>query len=179
MQPSWQDNTIPRVFIGQRDIERTYLLGDTHFGHTNIINFCSRPFLDKRHMDNRLFNAWVSKTRTAVATFFLGDFGKLPLRANLLPKPIFFINGNHDRGGYKALILDISGFQVLLMHDPYNAATLGWNGWLIHGHTHQNRPYVDPVAKTVNVSAEAIGYEPVSLRQIISDMGSKEVIQRR
>jgi calcineurin-like phosphoesterase family protein len=85
---------------------------------------------------------------------------------------ITFIEGNHDDpelGAVRSAILDYGGFHFLLIHDP--AKTPGtFDGWVIHGHHHNNNlpryPFIDFLNRRVNVSAEAIGYIPVNLNTI-------------
>ena len=59
--------------------------------------------------------------------------------------------------------------EFLLLHDPTDAPA-SFSGWIIHGHHHNNDlrafPFIDPNAKRINVSAEVIGYSPVSLKEI-------------
>ena len=40
------------------DGSRVFFTSDTHFNHTNIIRFCSRPFKDVEHMNETLIANW-------------------------------------------------------------------------------------------------------------------------
>ena len=45
-----------------------FFTSDTHFNHTNIIRFCSRPFKDVEHMNETLIANW---NRVVLATSVL------------------------------------------------------------------------------------------------------------
>jgi calcineurin-like phosphoesterase family protein len=88
--------------------------------------------------------------------------------------------GNHDRNGgcvefEKARILHIDHWRFLLIHNPADKKIETLNGrydWIIHGHVHNNNmdryPFINGEKKTINVSAEVINYEPVSLKYLLS-----------
>ena len=46
------------------------------------------------------------------------------------------------------------------------------NAWVIHGHHHNNNlrahPFINGAARSINVSAEVVGYRPVSLTYLLS-----------
>lgn len=46
----------------------------THFNHTNIIRFCSRPFKDVEHMNETLIANWNRVVGPDNIVFHLGDF---------------------------------------------------------------------------------------------------------
>lgn len=76
---------------------------DTHFFHTNIIQYCQRPFADVHEMGVALFHALWNAELTGSHIFHLGDFalnakfvlqhfGKLQF-----PERHTLISGNHER----------------------------------------------------------------------------------
>ena len=52
-----------------------FFTSDTHFGHSNIIKFCNRPFKNAEEMDRVLIENWNNKVPEDGLVFHLGDFG--------------------------------------------------------------------------------------------------------
>jgi len=166
-----------------------FLISDLHLGHTNIIRYCSRPFVqtDVAGMNRVLVSNWNYCVTPQDRIFFLGDlrYGKEAQPEEkyrtLLNGNITFISGNHDRnakGSVPSVRLTYGGEDFLLIHDPSDAPK-SFPGWIIHGHHHNNNirafPFIDPAKKTINVSAEVIGYSPVSIREISEVIRDKAV----
>lgn len=157
-----------------------FLIADLHLGHANIIRYCSRPFLvsDVREMDHVLIKNWNYTISPVNRVYYLGDlrYGKDALSALQYRKKlkgcITFIEGNHDDpepGAVPCATLEYRGFKFLLVHDPATAPE-EFDGWIIHGHHHNNDlrhyPFIDFEHRRINVSAEVIGYIPVNLTHI-------------
>lgn len=51
-----------------------FFTSDTHFGHTNIIRFCNRPFASVQEMDEALIERWNARVGDADVVYHLGDF---------------------------------------------------------------------------------------------------------
>lgn len=70
-----------------------YFISDTHFGHSNILRYCKRPFIKESDLDNRgewkseylanlrckemdstIIKNWNSRVKDEDIVFFLGDF---------------------------------------------------------------------------------------------------------
>ena len=157
-----------------------YLISDLHLDHANIINYCSRPFVqfDVDRMNDVLVNNWNNTVKNNVV-YFLGDlsFGRGSRSADYwlekLSGKVSFIRGNHERArnSKEYEILDYNDRRFLLVHDP-NHLPVKWDGWVIHGHKHNNEmkdyPFINGKKKTINVSAELINYKPVSLDYLLN-----------
>jgi calcineurin-like phosphoesterase family protein len=53
---------------------KTWISGDHHFGHANIIKYCNRPFKDVEEMDDELCSIWNSHVAPEDVVYHLGDF---------------------------------------------------------------------------------------------------------
>lgn len=80
-----------------------FYTADTHFGHSNIINFENRPFSSVEEMDAKLITNWNRKVKSKDDIYILGDFCyyRNPDEvSNLLSKlngHKHLIVGNHDQ----------------------------------------------------------------------------------
>jgi calcineurin-like phosphoesterase family protein len=187
---SWQETLMHyRIQSGielqterQEVSEDIFLISDLHLGHANIIRYCSRPFLfsDPAEMDRVLIDNWNFAVSQTSKVYFLGDlrYGIHAMSAEAYRKRlrgnITFIQGNHDTeypGSVPSFMVDYHGFSFMLVHNPKDAPH-HFKGWVIHGHHHNNDlrlyPFINFNQRRINVSAEVIGYVPVSLRELCS-----------
>lgn len=156
-----------------------YVISDLHFGHDNIIQYCQRPFDDVEEMNEALIENWNNTIDDDDTVLFLGDLRHHPgeLAAHWLEQlngQIIIVRGNHDSGlGQNAPVHVVNSctithgrYQFYCEHEP-----VGFSGWQIHGHAHNNDlfmyPFINPERKTVNVSVELIGYEPLPLDELV------------
>lgn len=158
-------------------LQSTFITSDLHLSHTNIIGYTNRPFESTEEMNSILIENWNKAVQPEDDIFFLGDlrYGRnsgSPLEwLDQLNGSITFIRGSHDHdlsGLWKYYWIGIRGVEILLIHNPYHARLLKWEGWTIHGHVHNNRPLFSPAGypKKVNVSVETTNYTPVSLQEV-------------
>lgn len=161
-----------------------FLIGDTHFGHANILTFKKndgsplRKFSDIHHHDEYLIYKWNSVVRPQDKVYHLGDIG---FRNFTSVKAVFdrlngekvLIKGNHDTfklSQYQQIFKDVRAYHQLdgfiLSHIPIHPESLSrWSG-NIHGHLH-SQTLNDK--RYINVSVEQLhDYEPVSLTAIRS-----------
>lgn len=125
----------------------TWFTADLHFGHRNIIDYCTRPFRDVATMNDALIENWNESVAADDTVWVVGDvaLGKiadtLPL-ISALHGHKFLVAGNHDRcwaghgrraegwteryldAGFAEVIqgstrVDIDGTSVLVCHFPY------------------------------------------------------------
>jgi calcineurin-like phosphoesterase family protein len=170
--------------VSEEDI---FLIADLHLGHANIIRYCSRPFLfsDVAEMDQVLINNWNSVISPKTRVFFGGDlrYGYHARETEEYRKKlngkITFIAGNHDGAELETvpfLPFEFRGLKFHLVHNPADAPS-DYDGWVIHGHHHNNDlhhfPFINFVDQRINISAEVIGYVPVGLNEICTLIHSR------
>lgn len=175
------------------DDPRIYIISDLHLGHANSIPKYKRPFLhsDPGEMDRVLIRNWNWTIKKSDTVIFLGDMSFMsaePIESYLerLQGSIFYLEGNHDPYyPYMShcLLMRYRGVPYLFIHDP-KELTRPFDGWVIHGHVHNKDlakyPFFNPDTRMVNVSAELIGYRPISLDEIHSLVcGTDEIIKFR
>lgn len=166
-----------------------YFIGDTHFGHENIIRLNNRPFANIEEMDNTLIENWNSIINDLDEVYILGDVWFKGKRNSVeyvkkLNGVKHLIKGNHDVKPLKNQsfvnlfesvndILDIvvDNQRLILCHYPM----LEWNGYYreslhIHGHIHNNRKGVFEYLKTepraLNAGVDLTGFRPVTLKEL-------------
>ncbi len=159
-----------------------YFIGDLHLDHTNIIKYCNRPFSDVEEMNRFMIEKWSSVIKDDSLVFYLGDvaYGRgahsTEWWLKKLPGNITLIKGNHDHKllstkYYRQMVITLGGIKFLLVHDPA-WAPVDWDGWIIHGHHHNNNlekyPLVHYENKTINVGVEVINYVPMHYERLLS-----------
>lgn len=159
-----------------------YFTSDTHFGHTNVIKYCNRPFDNAHHMNEGLIFKWNSVVKKDDVVYHLGDFGfqKPADLKDILYKlngKVLLIPGNHDSNSFINMLLcqdmnkvevlpkyhefNNNGRKVVLCHYPIES----WNNMShgsihLHGHSHgAGRKQ----AGRFDVGVDACDYEPKPL----------------
>lgn len=161
-----------------------YLISDLHLGHENIIEYCDRPYESVAEMNDTLVENWNRVIDPDDVVFFLGDLGHFAEEEAIrrwleeLHGRVVFIEGNHDNPDryvdgvhtHQYYILSRGDRQFCCTHRPENAPEF-WDGWIIHGHHHNNWPeefpFVNHDERQVNVSVELLGYRPLSTDRLV------------
>ena len=157
--------------------EDIFVISDLHLGHANIIKYCSRPFPHNAvdEMDQVLIRNWNYTVKPGDRIYHIGDLCYGPLAKNpseylqRLNGRCTLIQGNHDgrpTGPIHKVTVIHNKIPFLLIHDPGNVPK-SFDGWVIHGHHHnndlKNYPFINFEKRRINVSAELVKYQPVSL----------------
>jgi calcineurin-like phosphoesterase family protein len=145
--------------------DRTFLVSDSHYNHTNILKYCERPFDTVEEMNQTLIDNWNSVVGKEDHIYHLGDFSFRGIDAlnplledGVLNGHIHLILGNHDlrrilKPGVRierfdeiALekVLEVDGWTVFLNHFPFMdfSNDFDHNVCQFFGHIH-SRPF-DP-----------------------------------
>lgn len=160
----------------------TFLISDTHFGHSNILTFKRdsgeplRGFSSIEEHDEYLIQAWNKTVGKKDKVYHLGDVGfksytKLKEVMDRLHGEKILIKGNHDNlkpQQYLSMFKDVRACHqlagYLLTHIPIHPQSISrWKG-NIHGHLHDKG--LDDW-NYMNVSVERlIDYSPISLEEV-------------
>ena len=160
-----------------------WFTSDTHFGHANIIRFCSRPFKTAEEMDHTIVERWNSVVMPVDTVYHLGDFAyRVPVDyAHRLFAGLngtkHLVVGNHEKVGLKLpwasidkmMEIVVDGQRLVLCHYPL----LSWHwisrgAWHLYGHVH-NSTFDHPRKNVaVNVGQDVNVFYPVSFPAIRS-----------
>lgn len=137
-----------------------FFVSDTHFGHTNIIKYCNRPFNNVDEMDEALINNWNAKVPKDGIVYHLGDFawGSINYWEKIreqLNGEIILIYGNHDEKYLNNKLMYklfkevtpqkkiwINKIPIYMNHYPFLCFGGSYKGlgstWQLFGHVHSN-----------------------------------------
>ena len=142
----------------------TWFISDTHFGHTNILEFEkeARPFSSLEEMHEVMIERWNSVVKHKDVVYHLGDFcfGRKYLDiASRLNGTKKLVLGNHDTlssAEYLAYFNKLYGMiyhkQCVLSHMPVYTNGLG-SRWFVnvHGHLHSKKVRIDGASKIPSI----------------------------
>lgn len=167
------------------DPSNTFFIGDLHFEDKDIISYEQRPFSDVDGMNKYIITNWNKVIRDEDIVFILGDVGKLEYLKQLKGF-ITIIRGNHDTFGSelcdKYNLINVYNFPIIindyfiLSHEPvYVNKYMPYMN--IFAHVHGSPIYSDYSRWHYCVSAERIGYRPMSLQEILTKTLYLELIK--
>ena len=139
---------------------KTFFTSDTHFGHSNIIKYCARPFSNTEEMDKVLIENWNKKVPKDGIVYHLGDFawGTINYWERIreqLNGEIILIFGNHDEHllyneRMRKLFKEVTPQKkvwfdkicIYMNHYPFLCFGGSYKGlnatWQLFGHVHSN-----------------------------------------
>ena len=158
---------------------KVFLISDTHFGHSNIIKYCNRPFESVDKMNETLIRNWCETITNDDYVIHVGDFvvgvKNKPLVSNemynLLTGKKIMVFGNHDcpyglkYTTYDKVYFTRYGKKFVCQHYPIDPKEENCDVAIV-GHLHNNEnPTLSPYMfeNQINVSSELIGYRPMLL----------------
>ena len=163
---------------------------DLHFGHSNVIKFDHRPFLDREEMDKFLIRNWNERVQSDDDVYIVGDLcyhsdKTADWYLRQLKGHKHLVVGNHDglildnpkalhylEDVEKMMHIEDSGKQVCLCHFPLAE----WNGyyrgaWHIYGHIHNRKDEAYEFMKTkeraLNAGCMINNYAPASFSELV------------
>lgn len=167
-----------------------FFTSDQHFGHTNIIKYCNRPFSDINQMDAALISNWNQKISSDDLCYVLGDFafaglGRIYDILEQLNGTKILIRGNHDKhrnnkyveAGFshvlhrevltvpvadKSKVLWLSHFPI----GDERRQTCKFYNIALHGHRHST-PDKKLGSKSLDIGVDGNDYYPYSLEEVL------------
>lgn len=178
-----------------------WFTSDLHYGHSNIIKYCNRPFKNKEEMNEMLIANWNAVVNENDDIYSLGDFafGKIGYIKSILTRlkgNIHMITGNHDEEilNHKdalineGLVLEIVPYKEILVNGQFiclfHYGARVWNrshkgSWLLYGHSHNSLP---PYGKSVDVGVDSTSilkgrteYRPYSFAEVAKFMDTRSI----
>ena len=155
----------------------TWFTSDPHWGHANIIRYCSRPFADVDKMHHELRERWNACVAGGDEVWVLGDFvfGSVEWGAQILASLAgtkHLIMGNHDRHRPSKYIemgfatarqahkLWIGDMHLQLQHRPPPLDQNPPKLITLCGHVHERWVW-SKQTRTLNVGVDVWGFTPV------------------
>jgi calcineurin-like phosphoesterase family protein len=171
-----------------------WFTADTHFGHSNIIQYTKRPFTGAKEMDETLIANWNAHVQPEDEVYHLGDFAladpaycrKILSR---LQGRIHLVTGNHEKAALACTdqFVWVKDYHELHVERPdsprkqavvlFHYAMRVWNAshhgsWQLYGHSHGTLPD-DPTALAIDVGVDCHGYRPISYDEVATIMATK------
>ena len=176
-----------------------YIISDTHFYHDKDFIWQKRGFNSVSEMNEALISNWNSVVQYNDIVYHLGDFcvgttniNDIEHIMNALRGKIRLVVGNHDTETRLNIYKDFPIFEdvqygyslkinkkihFLLTHYPTLTGNPGdyHKLYSIHGHTHSPNKFCE-YDLMYNTSCEAINCTPISIEQIVYEIGQKRII---
>ena len=168
-----------------------WFTSDQHFGHSNIIRFCNRPFKDCEEMNEVLIDNHNHRVKDGDDVYHLGDFTfQLDAERYLLRMngKHHLILGNHDhntyhkrkRPGVYTSIQDIKqvkwcGHTFFLSHYSHRVWPKSHFGaFHLYGHSHDSIP---AFGRSMDVGVDTNNFYPYSGEEIVQLLSGVDHLQ--
>lgn len=157
-----------------------WFTSDNHWNHTNILNYCKRPFSSMEEMNVAMIERWNERISDSDTVYHIGDvfLGK-PEDAIEIIKQLkgrkILISGNHDRSNRTMIECGFdevcnrkdfklkNGKLALLRHKPLPESLIKSYDLQIHGHSHEGAIVK---GKRLNVCVDLWNFYPISEDEI-------------
>jgi len=158
-----------------------WFTADEHYGHSNIIKYCNRPFDDLEEMDDEIIDRHNSVVCEGDTVIHAGDFtlAKKEIAEKYIRclngKTHVFIKGSHDSWlseSTPAILEYRIGMQyVVVCHYAMRVWSRShYNSWQLFGHSHGR---LEPVGKQWDIGVDNNNFYPLSFEQIKEIMKSR------
>ena len=162
-----------------------FFTADQHYGHSNIIDYCNRPFEDVNEMDKTLVMNHNAVVRDGDTVVHGGDFSMhskyeyvLQRYVSVLKGEHIFLTGSHDKwlrkSPYQTLHIwerTIEKQFVVVCHYAMRTwAKSHYNSYQLYGHSHGR---LEPIGKQWDIGVDNNHFYPVSYKQIKDIMDNR------
>jgi calcineurin-like phosphoesterase family protein len=166
-----------------------FFTSDHHFGHTNILKFCNRPFESIEEMNETLIHKWNEKISPDDEVYYLGDFAMTKdnaLVASILDRlhgTKYLIVGNHEGAAlnHRKRFKWIKDYHELKVQDAdaqngvqtiilFHYALREWHGdfrgtWHLYGHSHGTLPDIEEQL-AFDIGVDCHHFYPLSYQEV-------------
>lgn len=166
-------------------VNSLWFVSDLHFGHQNILKYCSRPFVSVKEMDQAIVDNWNETVRPNDTVYLLGDLAFHNYeRIGQLNGYKILVPGNHDHERAKKVFAHVQEVKeeveylkvdkehrFVLCHYPFESWRREYR-FHLHGHSHGMS---QPKMNRLDVGIDATGlYRPLSFDEVVERLLSQE-----
>lgn len=159
-------------------MQNIFFTADTHFGHSNIIKYCNRPFNSHEEMDAEILKRFNSVIKRGDILYHLGDvswstYDLDKFFSRLNTKEVHLIYGNHDkpkvtRHPHIRSYCDIRkinpGHPIVLCHYAMNSwPGKGSGSFQLFGHSHGK---LAGIGRSMDVGVDTNNFYPYEFSEI-------------
>ena len=173
-----------------------YLIADTHLNDPYLLDKSPREFSDISEMNEVIVRNWHDTVSDSDQVLFGGDLAHSEITKQRFYDWVYelknlqcLLRGNHDPYERSELAdanlpivesekFSYSGFDFYCCH-KYSGVPDDFDGWIIHGHHHHKRPFLNADNKRINISIDVLGYEPVSIDEVVDYIEQGDMLQER
>lgn len=170
------------------NLERTFVISDTHLGHAAVLNHDGRPFQSIKEHDEAITANCIDTLSPGNTLIHLGDVGRREADVGAFLTAmrkhnvrVHLIRGNHDDfiklGGayehYLESLQDVAyvrmeGLQFFFSHYAHRTWRNSHHGsYHVHGHSHGALPRL---GRSLDAGVNVIGYAPKPLSWVVEEL---------
>lgn len=158
-----------------------FFTSDEHYGHSNIIKYCDRPFKDAEKMNESLIKRHNSVVGFNDTVIHAGDFTlesteRAQYYISRLNGYHIFLKGSHDYWNPELPYLyevEIEGQYIVVCHYAMRVWPRSHHGsWQLYGHSHGK---LEPLGGQMDIGVDSNKFYPVSFEEIKRNLTKKSI----
>ena len=164
-------------------MNRHFFVADEHYGHSNIIKYCDRPFKNAHEMNKVLVANHNEVVGEGDTTIHVGDFAWTNKKeeaysiVHKLNGKHIFLRGSHDRWmrnsdfHHEIWEKNINGVYIVACHYAMRTWPRShWNSIHLFGHSHGK---LEGMGRSMDVGVDTNNFYPYSLDEILEIMKTR------